>query len=260
MSEFNEKSYKGSIALSLLKVKKTQIQMLIDRKIVDISLLPTHILDETYGIGDFLEEFQGGGGFRENISNTYKKLNGDNLLIIYSNTSEKSKTTGNSTIKLIIDRVPEITDGSRNHLIVISELKLSPQAKGIIKNIQYQMKMEHFIYSELETNPSSHFLTPKHEILTDSEVIELYSDHRIQISNIPRIVKDDMMCRYIGACIGKTLKITYDNSFYDSYLKEYIEYRAVVSSVNIDDGEITTDYQEKFEDEFSISEYYDEEF
>ncbi|MBI3413511.1 MAG: DNA-directed RNA polymerase subunit H [Candidatus Aenigmarchaeota archaeon] len=55
---------------------------------------------------------------------------------------------------------------------------------------------------------TSHFVVPKHEILTPDEIKVLLDKFKISINQLPRIAEDDVVVKEIGASVGDVLKIT----------------------------------------------------
>ena len=53
-----------------------------------------------------------------------------------------------------------------------------------------------------------HMLVPKHEIMTDSEISDEFSDVDYDFKNLPKIKADDPVAKAIGAEPGNVLRIT----------------------------------------------------
>ena len=53
-----------------------------------------------------------------------------------------------------------------------------------------------------------HELVPRHEILDESEVELVLKKYGIKKENLPKILKDDVVVKAIGAQEGQVLKIT----------------------------------------------------
>ena len=57
-------------------------------------------------------------------------------------------------------------------------------------------------------NILNHSAVPKHEILSDDEIKEIFADVDYDISQLPKIKVDDPVSKAIGAKEGQILKIT----------------------------------------------------
>ena len=53
-----------------------------------------------------------------------------------------------------------------------------------------------------------HMLVPKHEIMTDDEISEVFSDVEYDIKDLPKIKANDSVVKAIEAEPGNVLKIT----------------------------------------------------
>lgn len=82
-----------------------------------------------------------------------------------------------------------------------------------------------FLARELMYNPSKHFLVPKHEKMSDSDVQHLMEE--LQLKNktqLPFIQKSDKMARWLGLKPGDVVKITR----YSETSGEYFYYRTCI--------------------------------
>lgn len=57
-----------------------------------------------------------------------------------------------------------------------------------------------------------HSNVPKHEILSDDEIVDIFSDVEYEIKQLPKIKVTDPVVKAIGAAEGDILKITRTNS------------------------------------------------
>lgn len=76
-----------------------------------------------------------------------------------------------------------------------------------------------------EFNPLLHVLSPKYEILSEEQKIELIRRYRIKPYNLPKILTTDPAAKAIGAKIGDVIKVTRKSPISG----EVISYRLVVS-------------------------------
>ena len=56
-----------------------------------------------------------------------------------------------------------------------------------------------------------HMLVPKHEIMTEEEISEEFSDVDYDFNDLPKIRSDDPVVKAIGAEEGNVLRITRDS-------------------------------------------------
>ena len=54
----------------------------------------------------------------------------------------------------------------------------------------------------------NHMLVPKHEIMTEEEISEEFSDVDYDFKDLPKIRSDDPVVKAIGAKVGDVLRIT----------------------------------------------------
>ena len=82
-----------------------------------------------------------------------------------------------------------------------------------------------FLARELMYNPNKHFLVPKHEKMSESDIQQLMED--LQLKNktqLPFIQKSDMIARWLGLKPGDVVKITR----YSETSGEYFYYRTCI--------------------------------
>ena len=68
-----------------------------------------------------------------------------------------------------------------------------------------------------------HMLVPKHEIMTDEEISDEFSDVDYEIKDLPKIRANDPVVKAIGAEPGNVLRITRESQT----AGEFITYRIV---------------------------------
>jgi DNA-directed RNA polymerase subunit H len=59
-----------------------------------------------------------------------------------------------------------------------------------------------------EFKPSTHFLVPKHELLTKEEAVEVAKRYNASLSQFPYILSSDPVAKEIGAKPGDLVRIT----------------------------------------------------
>ncbi len=63
----------------------------------------------------------------------------------------------------------------------------------------------------MKINIQDHMLVPKHEIMTEEEISEEFSDVDYDFNDLPKIKSDDPVVKAIGAEVGNVLRITRDS-------------------------------------------------
>ncbi|EQB60334.1 dna-directed rna polymerase 2 [Vairimorpha apis BRL 01] len=69
------------------------------------------------------------------------------------------------------------------------------------------MKIEIFKDEELMFNITKHELVPKHRIISEDEKQQLFVKLKISAEQMPKILKRDPVCRYLGAESGDVVEI-----------------------------------------------------
>ena len=113
------------------------------------------------------------------------KINTDTINIFYSQMKEAKVDSG----------------------IIIMSGKLSPQAKQRIDEIKTQIQIETFMLGELVVNITEHELVPKHILLTNEEKTNLLKRYRIKESQLPKILVNDPVAKYLGLKRRDVVKI-----------------------------------------------------
>lgn len=141
----------------------------------------------------------------DNIFHLAKKHNGEN---IHTHILEETKIG----IKLIKDIIDQAYKDKVNHIIIVCPVDITSFAKQHINT--NDIKIEIFFYNELYFNITKHELVPKHELLSETEIYRLLEKFKVCKKNLPRILLNDPISRYYGACIGQIFKITRENEIY----------------------------------------------
>jgi DNA-directed RNA polymerase I, II, and III subunit RPABC1 len=69
------------------------------------------------------------------------------------------------------------------------------------------IRFEIFERKELMMNITEHVLVPKHRPLSLEEKKELFDRYKVKDSQLPRILRDDPVVRYLGVDAGTVLEI-----------------------------------------------------
>ncbi len=111
------------------------------------------------------------------------------------------------------------------HLLLVLKDSITPFGKNVLQDIQKidtnnKLIIEVFKENELQINPTKHSLTPLHEKLSKTEKNEITkrfaksdkneitSTPNIQLSQLPRILKTDPICKYYGLVRADVVRIT----------------------------------------------------
>jgi DNA-directed RNA polymerase subunit H (RpoH/RPB5) len=112
-------------------------------------------------------------------------------------------TKGSIIKELISDINKKYLVDNENSIIFIFKSKPSI---SIVK-ILTQNKCEYFYLDKLQFNLTKHRLVPNHIILTDDEVSELLDKYKIQLNQLPIIMKEDPVAKYYNYPVGSVYKI-----------------------------------------------------
>jgi len=217
-------------AISLLfKVKKTQVEMLGDRG-CDISNESALF---TYTVADFKTQYQqiataSNRTFRAALNNFYVNSNGEYIYVYYPETVKDSKQLGKNQILDLIQELKQYT--SINHVIIISELPLSGDAKKAFDGLPLYW-FEHFLYGDLAYNPTKGCLVPRHELMTLEQSTTMLKENKLSINDLPIISIYDPIARYYGLRGGDMVKIYRENLAAESLVESYISYRQAVDTL-----------------------------
>jgi DNA-directed RNA polymerase subunit H (RpoH/RPB5) len=201
----------------------------------DIETILVHLAEMLEMRGDDVELFMEHGNdvitqdpVRFMDSTEYVILDTDKTTVVFALTKECARKLFNTTWKDMTTR-EKIQEKfiHPNILIILSEMPISSH----ISNLQQKEKLlesghiQVFLKSELMYNPSKHELVPKHEKLTESEAKQVMDKYNIRTkSQLPSILKTDVMARWLGLRPGDIVKITR----YNDTSGEYYYYRCCV--------------------------------
>lgn len=220
----------------LLRVKKTQIEMLEDRGYI----IPENQLQfKIITFEEFNTRFK-----NENIENLFVNiLSGEyihsidrsKLYVYYPIPTPKQLSSSN--IQSVLNLITTRNDIRRIIIITIrkpsSELKKqigNIESKRLHANVKNSIRIQIFLQNELIYNPSKHFLVPKHIILDEEEVNNL--SKMINLHNLPLILSSDTQIKYLGGETGQVVKVIRRdiNPYSDNIIGISIVYRLVVDA------------------------------
>lgn len=116
----------------------------------------------------------------------------------------EDEKVGVKPIKVYTDRMR--SEGVSNAIMVL-RVDITPFAKQAVQEMSDSFRIEHFKEAELLVDITQHQLVPKHELLTQSEKVELLKRYRLKEIQLPRIQPNDPIARYYGMKRGQVVKI-----------------------------------------------------
>ena len=149
----------------------------------------------------------------------YKKV-GENIVRLYFEYLEGLKLIAND----IGSFFSKMKDAKADSGIIIISGILSSQAKQKLADINIELQVECFNISELMVNITEHAYVPKHILLTEEEKKELMKRYRIKESQLPKILHNDPVAKYLGLKRGDVVKIIRDSET----AGRYVTYRITI--------------------------------
>ena len=124
--------------------------------------------------------------------------NGEKIYIFYI-TAQK---VGINEIKKVIS---ELDKYQCNRCIVIYNTLLTSFAKQYINTTNKHVEL--FSHNELMKNIYSHFLVPRHVLLSHNDKCDLLKNLKVKEEKLPKIFVSDPISKYFGATKGDVFKI-----------------------------------------------------
>ena len=121
-------------------------------------------------------------------------------------------------VKDIRQLCDEMRKNDIQHVLLVLTNDLTSFAANEISACAY--RIERWLLSALQINPTHFFLTPQHRLLSASEKKKL----KVSISKLPRMLMSDAIARFYGARRGAVFEITRKSP--DGF--SYVAYRCVV--------------------------------
>lgn len=178
------------------RVLGTVEEMLVDRKHTGIQIDP----------------------YETNMSQIFKHSASTDLLDIHIifNLNNKFKT---QDMKKILTSIKSVKSESKTtHIIIVLKDKPSSQ-NSISNNISDNISFEVFKLAELMINISKHEKVPKHEIISNDDIIKIMKLYHLKsINQLPLILTSDPMARYLGLKSGQVVKITRNSPSAGTYI------------------------------------------
>ena len=149
----------------------------------------------------------------------YKKV-GENIVRLYFEYLEGLKLIAND----IGSFFSKMKDAKADSGIIVISGILSSQAKQKLADINIELQVECFNISELMVNITEHAYVPKHILLTEEEKKELMKRYRIKESQLPKILHNEPVAKYLGLKRGDVVKIIRDSET----AGKYVTYRITI--------------------------------
>lgn len=215
----------------LLKVKRTQLEMIRDRgyEIKDEEWMLTCSVDEFFNYLSKVDEVNR----YTTLSNTYVNSDKQKLFVYYpAITASKSVTS--CDISPVINVLSEM-----RKIIIIGESQCDPGLKKQLEQLQAKrlfsgindkfLTIQYFTYDELSYNPTKNKLVSKHKLLTKEQAYEDLLKYT-SFDKLPMISVDDKISKYYGVEVGDIFEITTEsnNPLSEGLTDDSIFYRAVV--------------------------------
>ena len=139
----------------------------------------------------------------------------DICIIFYINNVK----VGINHIKSMIENLQ--SKNCKSAIIIYSSIVTSFAKQYLESSISFNIELFH--ENELQKNITKHHLVPQHKLLVQTDINLLLQNLQIQKENLPKIKKQDPICKYYGAEIDDVFEITR----YDNYIKS-LYYRLVI--------------------------------
>lgn len=211
------------IAARLFEVKKNQLKMVerrgynIDRERFVLQMTLPNFL-KTYI--PFAQEQK--RSFRSVMTNVYENGDGQRILVYYA---DVTPTTTQLGVHEIGDAIAYMDKYNLHDAVIITAKQLSPPAvKRIDGLVAYNIQI--FLEEEMAYDPTEHFLVPKHIPLTMEEQRSFLETNKISIDQMPIIMTNDIIIKYLGLRGGRIVRIERENMFETMILKS-VTYKAV---------------------------------
>ncbi len=207
---------------NIFNIKKNQLK-LVQRRGYDISKEKNILETDAESFLDAYIPFamKNRKTLRAVISQLYVK-DDMKLYVYFADPEQNKKQLGNANIGELIQKMDSYK--CRN-AIIITPLELSSPAKKKIKELlTYNINV--FLESEMSYDPTEHYLTPKHRLLTVNEQRDFLAKNNINLEQIPIMLSSDMIARYYGYLPGQVIEIIRMN-LYDTMIQDSLSYRCV---------------------------------
>lgn len=229
---------------TILRIKKTQIQMMKDRgyntdedearfrSTIKSGYSDKNMDDlDIYDMNKFTNTYFPGDHKLNNLSIIYNhRETGRNVYVYYF---DRVVTNGTSSAKINKEQIEELFQhigrymGSNiDNIVLISQVPLKSDGIDALMDIPNYV-IHFFLHESLLSNPTKHKFVPKHKLLNMEESINFIKINNIKREKLPKICFDDPIAKYYGAIPGQIFEITRKKLNIPSMIDTEIIYRAV---------------------------------
>jgi len=209
--------------LRLFIMKKNQLKM-VKRRGYSIEREQSFF---NLSIGDFINSYvpfakKLNKSVRSVLSQVYENENGEKLYTFFADDDLKHKQMG---VDILGEMIQEMDKYKAKNGILITPLPLSSAARKKIEELlTYNIHV--FQENEMSYDPTEHYFTPEHRLLSVEEQRDFLTRNKISIDKLPIILTTDMISRYYGFKPGQVIEIKRIN-LYDTIVQESLSYRVV---------------------------------
>jgi DNA-directed RNA polymerase I, II, and III subunit RPABC1 len=94
-------------------------------------------------------------------------------------------------------------------VVLVASMPTAPMRLGIAESERTsKLTVEYFTFAEMQINIMEHELQPEFCVLSDAEARALLVQHRIKLTQLPRLLATDPCARYLGVRRGTVVRIT----------------------------------------------------
>ena len=194
----------------LFRVWKTLNKMMEDRG---------YIIEENYNQITY-QDWLYKNNNKPTMNGIFYKKSGESIVRLYFEYLEGMKLIA-SDISSFFSKMQE---GRADSGIIVISGVLSIQAKQKLADINIELQVECFNISELMVNITEHTYVPKHILLTAEQKKELLKRYRIKENQLPKILRNDPVAKYLGLKRGDVVKIIRDSET----AGRYVTYRITI--------------------------------
>lgn len=149
------------------------------------------------------------------IRSTNKKFETDRTAVFFALTKELMTSKDKKSVMAQLKNPEEFiaAHGTKTFILVFGDTPASPVLQVIQDRnrdlAELGAALQYFTLAELQYNPSKHVLVPKHEKLSEADAKQLIHTYQLRSkSQLPVILKTDIMARWLGLKHGEIVRIT----------------------------------------------------
>jgi DNA-directed RNA polymerase I, II, and III subunit RPABC1 len=152
--------------------------------------------------------------------NNYDIIDKDKKIIVtfYKDTKAFTK----KDLEIVVQNAKEKCENENINIIIILKDKYTVTIEKELVNPLYK-NVEIFLFKNLTFNITKHDDMPKHILLTDDEIKDLFDKYKMTKSQVPKVSYNDPIAKYYGTKPGNMFKIIRQSN----NAGEYITYRYV---------------------------------